>query len=248
MFLPPWLPLLADDNEPPAAFAVPDETAVAVLRVFFQTVQVQALAQSLRQHSYLLLEALLRKPRIAAVRRSGEGEPAAVAEGFAEAMQGEKAPRCLLVCLRVAESILTGFGELAIGSNGVEALFDVTSCYFPITFRPPPGDPYGITTEALVIALRRCFVASRGMTRLVWQLLLEKVGSSSVEAKADAMDTVAFVAKYWAIRGAEGATAGSAGQQEAGRETKASSGRIGGRWQRFFCEALWPAEVATVPR
>src|ERR1700733_15836474 len=35
-----------------------------------------------------------------------------------------------------------------------QSLFNITFCYFPITFRPPPNDPYGITTEDLRLALR----------------------------------------------------------------------------------------------
>ena len=30
-----------------------------------------------------------------------------------------------------------------------QSFFDITFCYFPITFRPPPDDPYGITSEQL---------------------------------------------------------------------------------------------------
>jgi len=33
-------------------------------------------------------------------------------------------------------------------------LFDITFCYFPITFTPPPDDPYGISSDDLIIALR----------------------------------------------------------------------------------------------
>lgn len=33
-------------------------------------------------------------------------------------------------------------------------LFDITFCYFPITFTPPPNDPYGISSEDLQISLR----------------------------------------------------------------------------------------------
>lgn len=36
----------------------------------------------------------------------------------------------------------------------VQDLFDITFCYFPITFTPPPDDPYGITSDDLVVALR----------------------------------------------------------------------------------------------
>lgn len=36
----------------------------------------------------------------------------------------------------------------------VEELFEVTSCYFPIDFTPPPNDPYGIQREDLILSLR----------------------------------------------------------------------------------------------
>lgn len=35
-----------------------------------------------------------------------------------------------------------------------KALFNVTFCYFPISFRPPAEDPYGISAEDLKMALR----------------------------------------------------------------------------------------------
>lgn len=36
----------------------------------------------------------------------------------------------------------------------VQDLFDITFCYFPITFTPPPDDPYGISSDDLIVALR----------------------------------------------------------------------------------------------
>lgn len=33
-------------------------------------------------------------------------------------------------------------------------MFNITACYFPISFRPPPDDPYGISAEDLKAALR----------------------------------------------------------------------------------------------
>ena len=35
-----------------------------------------------------------------------------------------------------------------------QSLFNIVFCYFPITFRPPPNDPYGISTDDLRLALR----------------------------------------------------------------------------------------------
>ncbi len=36
----------------------------------------------------------------------------------------------------------------------MQDFFNITFCYFPITFRPPPNDPYGITSEDLKATLR----------------------------------------------------------------------------------------------
>lgn len=33
-------------------------------------------------------------------------------------------------------------------------MFDVTACYFPITFTPPPNDPHGIKPHMLSHALQ----------------------------------------------------------------------------------------------
>lgn len=39
-------------------------------------------------------------------------------------------------------------------NNLDQSLFNIVFCYFPITFRPPPNDPYGISTDDLRLALR----------------------------------------------------------------------------------------------
>jgi len=50
----------------------------------------------------------------------------------------------------------------------------VTFCYFPISFRPPPNDPYGITAEDLKTSLRGCMSASPYFAKLALPLFLEK--------------------------------------------------------------------------
>ena len=37
--------------------------------------------------------------------------------------------------------------------SSLQNLFDIVFCYFPITFKPPPGDPYGIAAEDLRASL-----------------------------------------------------------------------------------------------
>ena len=37
-------------------------------------------------------------------------------------------------------------------------MFEVTSCYYPITFTPPPDDPFGVTRDDLRDALKYALV------------------------------------------------------------------------------------------
>ena len=85
---------------------------------------------------------------------------------YALLVEGEKDPRNLLIAFAIARVIAIEFDI----SNHVEVseplhhllattyipqtYFNITFCYFPITFRPPPNDPYGITTDDLRLALR----------------------------------------------------------------------------------------------
>lgn len=70
--------------------------------------------------------------------------------GFTQVMDGEKDPRNLMKAFTLVREIVNNFDI----SNHVEDLFEVTFCYFPITFKPPPDDPYGISADDLKINLR----------------------------------------------------------------------------------------------
>ena len=64
-----------------------------------------------------------------------------------------------------------------------QALFEAVFCYFPITFRPPPNDPYGITAQDLKAQLRDCIAASPYLAPFAIPQLLEKLDSSSLNTK-----------------------------------------------------------------
>lgn len=78
-------------------------------------------------------------------------------------------------------------------------VFDVTSVYFPITFTPPPNDPYGITQEALVAALLSVFRASPSMAEHVIPLALEKLSSTLINAKIDALSVIRECAASYGV-------------------------------------------------
>lgn len=87
-------------------------------------------------------------------------------DGYINLAEGEKDPRNLLVAFAIARVVLIEFDihrhveVLTFSSQSdqrliaPQTLFNITFCYFPITFRPPPNDPYGITTDDLRLAIR----------------------------------------------------------------------------------------------
>ena len=66
----------------------------------------------------------------------------------------------------------------------------MTFCYFPISFRPPPNDPYGITADDLKLALRKCMASSPHFAKMAIPLFLEKFPTSAGPAMKDLMLTI----------------------------------------------------------
>ncbi|KAF9435406.1 hypothetical protein BGZ76_006356, partial [Entomortierella beljakovae] len=113
--------------------------------------------------------------------------------GFIQCLDGEKDPRNLLLAFTLIKMIIQEF-DIA---QHVEDLFEVTFCYFPITFRPPPDDPYGITSDHLKGGLRDCLASTPYFAKFALPLLLEKLSSSSGSAKKDSMETIATCAPVY---------------------------------------------------
>ncbi|CEG42555.1 DNA repair/transcription protein Mms19 [Plasmopara halstedii] len=119
---------------------------------------------------------------------------------FLTAMEGEKDPRNLLLCMHVARTLLSQL-ELVFSCNTLllQQYFDIVSCYFPIIFAPPPNDPYGITSDSLILSLRHAFAASDLLAPFVVPFLLKKLSSTVAEAKLDAIQTLVFCAERYSI-------------------------------------------------
>ncbi|CAK4086465.1 unnamed protein product [Aphanomyces euteiches] len=149
------------------------------------SLSIPNMGQALRKQCFELVQHI--------VRVSGsawQSESKVIMEGFLTAMEGEKDPRNLLLCLNLASELLTTFPSDA---DLIQSFFNVTSCYFPITFKPPPNDPYGITSEQLVMALRSVFVARDTMAKYVFPMVLDKLSRTTVPAMTiDMLDTIGF--------------------------------------------------------
>ena len=171
---------------------------IPVCKAVFNELNVKSLDQKLRHAVFELLLFLVTEPvhsTALASRIDGADTPFVLnlALFFVQSMAGERDPRNLAVGLRVAEHLLSPAPPARLGAltaSLTKELFDVTSCYFPIMFRPPPNDPYGITRELLVGSLRDVFSANELLAPLVLPLLLEKLSSGIVDAKRDAIQTL----------------------------------------------------------
>ena len=62
--------------------------------------------------------------------------------------------------------------------------------YFPITFRPPPNDPYGITAQDLKDRLQGCIASTRHFAPHAIPALLDKMDSTSPNVKKDALNAL----------------------------------------------------------
>ncbi|KAJ1553319.1 hypothetical protein HK096_008313, partial [Nowakowskiella sp. JEL0078] len=113
--------------------------------------------------------------------------------GFIQSIDSEKDPRNLMICFRLV-TLITTYLDFKKYS---EDLFDTIFCYFPITFRPPPDDVYGITAEDLKKALRSVLASTPVFGIFAMPSILEKLSSTSRNAKESAMDLIAASAPVY---------------------------------------------------
>ncbi|CAG8494992.1 1280_t:CDS:10, partial [Ambispora gerdemannii] len=164
------------------------ENAIKISKAIFESVKVQSLQQTDRYIVFQIFDGLLKR-QLNALKQMGSN----FVFGFVQVMDGEKDPRNLLLVFSLVKYIITNFDI----SEHVEDFFEVTFCYFPITFKPPPDDVYGITADDLKVGLRECFSATPHFANQAMPLLLEKLASSSGNAKKDSMETLAACAPVY---------------------------------------------------
>lgn len=183
--------------------------SVRICKTLFRELNVQSADQAVRSCVYELLEYILtneihsraiRGLPLVSTGETSETYALDFSAEFIKAMDGEKDPRCLLYCLRIAAILLSPpFAEATAPLMG--EIFDVTACYFPITFKPPPNDPHGITRERISLLLARVFSASKELAPKVIPMLLEKMNSNASDAKREALRTLRVCAPVYEISG-----------------------------------------------
>ncbi|KAG6329826.1 hypothetical protein ID866_9262, partial [Astraeus odoratus] len=156
-----------------ASSDVPD-----IINALFMHVKMRVLVQSTRFLVFSIVDALM-KSNSTDLKAMGD----LFVSGYATLASGEKDPRNLMVAFDITRVIL---GEFDI-SRHVEDYFDITFCYFPITFRSPPNDPYGISADDLKASLLLCLKATPAFGLLGIPLFLEKLTAGSPTTKRDTL-------------------------------------------------------------
>lgn len=72
---------------------------------------------------------------------------------------------------------------LQLLNPSTQLLFESVYNYFPITFKPPPNDPYHITAQDLKDRLQDCLSATSQFAPYVFPALIDKLDSTSVNVK-----------------------------------------------------------------
>ncbi|XP_041116935.1 MMS19 nucleotide excision repair protein homolog isoform X2 [Polyodon spathula] len=171
---------------------LPAGLAVSILKSLFQDVHVQSLMQTDRSCVYNILISLMES-----CEEELKGLGADFVFGFVQAIDGEKDPRNLLLAFQIAQNIL--YRNYELGSF-TEELFEVTSCYFPIDFYPPPNDPHGISREELILSLRAVLAGTPRFAEFLLPLLIEKLDSDVQSSKLDSLQTLAACAACYGHR------------------------------------------------
>uniref|UniRef100_K3WEQ0 MMS19 nucleotide excision repair protein n=1 Tax=Globisporangium ultimum (strain ATCC 200006 / CBS 805.95 / DAOM BR144) TaxID=431595 RepID=K3WEQ0_GLOUD len=196
--------LLALESNHAKKIASPTVTIILIQKMV-KVLHVPQLGQAMRKQCFELMQLALGQKvvvdvLVTAPESSSIDHGLLFAQAFLNAMEGEKDPRNLLLCLQIARELLAKLEVVFDRHDAVlQQYFDVVSCYFPITFTPPPNDPYGITSEELILSLRKAFAASDLLAKHVLPFLLEKLSSTVVEAKLDSLQTLVFCCEAYSI-------------------------------------------------
>ncbi|KAK2873494.1 hypothetical protein FQN49_002310 [Arthroderma sp. PD_2] len=103
--------------------------------------------------------------------------------GIVDLVSGERDPRNLMIVFSVLKVVMMEWDI----SGHTQELFDAAYNYFPITFRPPPNDPYGVTAQDLKDRLQACITSTPLFAPHAFPSLLDKLDSTSANVKRDAL-------------------------------------------------------------
>lgn len=143
---------------------------------------------------------------------------------FCNAAEGEKDPRCLYLVMKTLSNYMhiyrtdifvptssqaEGGGDVApqIAMDVVsmretqesidklaERVYNIVACYFPITFVPPPDDPFKVSTQMLVDGLQSCLTGHPRLYKHVIPFLMDQMTESYANVEEpEAIGTIVHV-------------------------------------------------------
>ena len=111
---------------------------------------------------------------------------------FVAAIDGERDPRCLLETLPLHSCIVSRLGVKKISDADpamLEELFDVVSCYFPVTYTPPSSEKNPVLKEDLKAAVLKCCCLPL-FSEYAITFAMDKVQSPVGEVKIDSLEMI----------------------------------------------------------
>ncbi|KAF9069802.1 ARM repeat-containing protein [Rhodocollybia butyracea] len=159
------------------------EDTPGILDAIFMHVKMGGLVVSDRFHVFTIIDTLMARHRQAIQNMNDD-----FIGRYVALVNNEKDPQNLMLAFAIDRVILIEF-DIA---NFVEPLFNITFCYFPISFRPHPDDPYGITTDDLRQMLRGCLNATPSFGPLAIPVFLEKLIAGSPMTKRDTLESMSL--------------------------------------------------------
>ncbi|GAM29107.1 hypothetical protein SAMD00019534_122830, partial [Acytostelium subglobosum LB1] len=163
---------------------VPYPNNQKILRAIFQEVHPTTLAQTHRKMVLQIIDFMLLHNLAEVQELKGD-----FMSGFIQFIDNEKDPRNLIFTFMLIPKVILYIPEY---KSFADSLFEIISCYFPISFNPKPGDPNGITKEALVTALLNCFSASTFFAEHSIPFLIDKICSNVVDTKVESLKTLTY--------------------------------------------------------
>lgn len=112
---------------------------------------------------------------------------------FVELATGEKDPQNLMLTLGIADS-LAKLSNLEPSQK--EDLFDLTFCYFPVTFKAPSNMPYKITADDIRKVLRHT-LKNVSLAQYAVPAVISKMGAVNPEVKLDVLTTLLEMVKSY---------------------------------------------------
>jgi DNA repair/transcription protein MET18/MMS19 len=113
--------------------------------------------------------------------------------GVTDLVAGEKDPRNLMLVFSMLRVIMVEWDI----TDHAQTMFDSVYAYFPITFRPPPNDPYGITAQDLKDRLRACLASTGALAPHTFPNMLDRLDSTSTTVKRDCLQVLAACANNY---------------------------------------------------